>query len=114
LEVFGTDGYARILPARLLVGRDGRLQDVAGELSDLSTQHPDDDPAVYALQIDDFLDSILQDRAPACDGRAGLTSVTVVEAAYRSARHGAAVTVEAIPDSDTSNPRHDSIERQAT
>ncbi len=94
LEVWGSDGYARILPARLRARSSGRGRDEIQETADLSSAHPDSDPAVYAAQMDHFLACILENRRPACDGRIGLSSVLVVEAAYRSARSGEPVRLE--------------------
>jgi predicted dehydrogenase len=52
---------------------------------------------MYAAQIDQFLECVLHDAAPACDGRHGLLGMQVLEAAYRSARSGEAVALTASP-----------------
>jgi UDP-N-acetyl-2-amino-2-deoxyglucuronate dehydrogenase len=41
--------------------------------------------------IEDFIQAVADNRAPACDGREGLRSVALVEAIYDSARRGVAV-----------------------
>jgi UDP-N-acetyl-2-amino-2-deoxyglucuronate dehydrogenase len=44
--------------------------------------------------LEDFIAAIRENRTPACDGREGRRSVVVVEAIYKSAREGRAVTIE--------------------
>ena len=58
-----------------------------------SAEHPDDNRSVYAAQMDHFLNCILEDRQPACDGRQGLCNTIVLEAAYVAARSGSTVDV---------------------
>jgi len=90
IEVFGSKGEARTLPARWRAGVGRPWQEF--ERSD-SAEHPDDNRSVYAAQMDHFLDCILDDRQPACDSRQGLCNAIVLEAAYEAARSGSTVDV---------------------
>jgi predicted dehydrogenase len=49
--------------------------------------------AGHIAQYRDFVDAIHQQRRPLIDGRKGRRSVELVEAIYRSARLGTAVTL---------------------
>src|SRR5262249_3452212 len=52
IELFGADGYARILPAQLRLLVDGVWQD---QHLPLAGRHPDNSLPLYAAQIDRFL-----------------------------------------------------------
>jgi predicted dehydrogenase len=54
-------------------------------------------PTMYAAQIDRFLDSVLNDVPPICNGHDGLMGMQVLEAAYRSAGSGQAVSLTGGP-----------------
>jgi len=51
------------------------------------------DPSAHAAVIQDFVEAIRHDVAPACDVREARKSVAIVEAIYRSAREGRVVDV---------------------
>jgi predicted dehydrogenase len=79
VELFGTEGYARTLPAQLQC----RVEGVRGTFTPAFTaEHPDEDLSVFAAQIDHFLDCVSGQCTPVCDGRHGLWDMTVVDAAY--------------------------------
>jgi predicted dehydrogenase len=86
VELFGTEGSARTLPWSYRRGGGDAPQPWQGEHIHL---------AMYAAQIDHFLDCVLQGRAPECGGRQGVRDMEVLEAAYRSARSGEAVELGA-------------------
>ncbi len=90
VELFGTQGYTRSLPARLHRQVNGVWNESAPAFD---SRHPDDDLPLYAAQIDDFLDCILDDRPPLCDGEQGLRNMVLLEAAYKSAASGTSVTL---------------------
>lgn len=91
VELFGTEGYARTLPTRL----HRRVKGVWSEhVPSFPSRHPDDDLPIYAAQIDRFLDCILDDHPPPCDGEQGLRNMIVLEAAYKSAATGLSVLPE--------------------
>src|SRR5262249_27755559 len=83
LELFGTQGYARTFPTEVHYSLGG-----APGLGRRSwpPQACHIDPAMYAAQIDRFLDCVLGEAPPPCDSRHGLVGMQVLEAAYRSAR----------------------------
>lgn len=88
VELFGTAGYARTLPARL----ERRADDARREIAlacDSRQSHID--LAMYAAQLDQFVTCILEDRRPPCDGHQGVRNMIVLEAAYASARDGSSV-----------------------
>lgn len=90
VEVFGTDGYIRTLPTRLKL----RVAGVAGESTpSFPSRHPDDNLPIYAAQVDQFLDCILENRPAPCDGQQGLRNMRLLDAAYQSARCGASVVM---------------------
>ena len=91
VELFGTEGYARTLPARVEYGDENTLRREAPS-SDSQQLHID--LPMYAAQLDHFLVCILEDRPPPCDGHQGVRNMTVLEAAYASARSGSSVTFE--------------------
>ena len=88
IEIFGTKGYARTLPAEC---RDTTEPTAAESAPPNASAHPDDNQSVYATQIAHFLDCILENRRPECDGRQGLEDMMILESAYTAARTGAAV-----------------------
>lgn len=92
VELFGTEGYARTLPPRLHCRVDGVWSE---SVPSFESRHPDDDLPLYSAQIDQFLNCILDDHRPACDGEQGLRNMLVLEAAYKSAATGSSV----VPDS---------------
>ena len=105
-------GYARRLE---LTGSEGTLilEDDRLTALDLKNSSPDSpdgvagaipapsssspvvaDASAHRRVIEDFIDAIRTGRPPACDAREGRKSVELVEAIYRSAREGCAVTLE--------------------
>ena len=89
LQVFGEDGYARLMgaydasqPSTLEVVRGGRREEQTFEPVD-----------AYAAEIEYFAGSILRDTAPEPSGIEGLQDTRIVEAIYRSARDGRPVTL---------------------
>jgi predicted dehydrogenase len=90
VELFGTAGNARTLPAR--------LEYHAGDVRRASVpsfgvhESPIDLP-MYAAQIDDFVTCVLEDRQPACGGHQGVRNMIVLEAAYAAARGGSSVSL---------------------
>lgn len=88
IELFGTAGYARTLPAELRLSSAVPSNEFAPPRG---SKHPDDDLSVYAAQIDHFLDCILENCQPVCDGRQGLQDMILLESAYRAARSGSSV-----------------------
>jgi predicted dehydrogenase len=90
MELFGAKGYARTFPNETL----GTIGGAPGVLPpSMPTPASHIGPAMYAAQIDRFLDCLLYDVPPACDGHHGLMGMQVLEAAYHSARSGEAVAV---------------------
>jgi predicted dehydrogenase len=90
MELFGAKGYARTFPHEAHCSMGG-VPGVYFPSMPASASHIG--PAMYAAQIDRFLDCVLHDAPPACDGRHGLMGMQVLEAAYRSARNGQAVSL---------------------
>jgi predicted dehydrogenase len=83
IELFGTEGSARTMPAELRVRAAGVNRTIEPPVS---SEHPDQDPSVYAAQASHFLDCVLGKCAPICDGRQGLWDVSLLDAAYAAAR----------------------------
>jgi predicted dehydrogenase len=87
LEIFGTDGYARMLPAEVYSEVDGEW----------TVETPDTPRAehifsqMYVDQMQNFIDCIVHDTEPVCSGRQALNGIRVMEAAYRSAGEGECV-----------------------
>jgi predicted dehydrogenase len=94
MELFGTKGYARTFPNEAHPSTGG-APGAAVTPDPMSTSHIG--PAMYAAQIDWFLDSVIDDVPPICDGHDGLMGMQVLEAAYRSARSGQAVSLTGGP-----------------
>jgi predicted dehydrogenase len=91
VELFGTAGYARTLPARL----ESRAEDSRPvTIPSFGMQEPHIELPMYAAQIDDFVACVLEDRQPACDGHQGVRTMVVLEAAYASARGGSSVSLQ--------------------
>ncbi len=91
VEVVGTEGAARTLPPRWKRQGEESWNDAPGLAG---SRHPDDDRSIYNAQIEHFLDCILLDRLPPCDGWQGLRDMTLLEAAYKSARVGGPVETD--------------------
>jgi len=94
MELFGAKGYARTFPNEAHCSIGG-VPGVYLPSMPASASHIG--PSMYAAQIDRFLDCVLRDAPPACDGRHGLMGMQVLEAAYRSARSGEAVSLAGGP-----------------
>ena len=92
IELFGTEGYARTLPPKFSTRVDGEWREIEPSLD---SRHPDDNLPVYAAQMDDYLNAILENRKPPCDGQQGLADMIVLDAAYRSALSGTSVCLQA-------------------
>lgn len=90
MELFGAKGYARTFPAEAHCSMGGVPCAYLPSMPALASHIG---PAMYAAQIDRFLDCVLHDAPPACDGRHGLMGMQVLGAAYRSARSGVAVSL---------------------
>lgn len=91
IELFGTEGYARTLPARLEYRGKGASRE---SVPSSDSPQPHIGLPMYAAQIDHFLACILEDRPPPCDGHQGVRNMIVLEAAYASARGGSSVSLD--------------------
>ena len=90
LEVFGNNGYGRVFPSEMY----SKVEGAWGWYRPSTIQKKQHiDREMYAAQTDHFLDCILNDQKPICDGRQGMRAMAVLEAAYRSARIGASVSI---------------------
>ena len=89
-QVYGTKGYARALPSEL----HSYVQGVWGvtRLRMPERQQQCDLP-MYEVQMDYFIDCVLNDREPSPGGIDGLWALRVLAAAYRSAEIGEAVSI---------------------
>lgn len=92
-EVCGTAGSVRLEDDRVTAweladGADAPVAN-AGPASGSSGSAAIGDAEPHRRQIEDFIAAVHDGRAPRVDGREGLRSVALVEAAYRSAREGA-------------------------
>jgi predicted dehydrogenase len=90
MELFGTQGYARTFPAEVRHAPEGVWQS-DWPAAAMPTSHIDME--MYSAQINYFLDCVVHDAPPLCDGRRGLMDMRVLEAAYQSARSGESVSV---------------------
>ncbi len=91
-QVYGTRGYARVLPAELQTHVAGVWSVTRPQMPKRKTQV---DLPMYQAQMDYFLDCILNNKAPVPGGADGLWTMRMLEAAYRSAEIGEAVVIEA-------------------
>lgn len=82
--------YARTFPAELH-RRAGGAWNVERPAVASPAEHIQ--AAMYAAQIDRFLDCLLWGAAPPCTGQHGLLGMRVLEAAYRSADSGQSVAL---------------------
>jgi predicted dehydrogenase len=48
---------------------------------------------MFAAQVERFVETVLDDRPPTCNARCGLAGMVLLEAIYRSAATGEAVTL---------------------
>ena len=90
VQVFGTKGYARTFPTELRCEIGGAFGAYRPSMPPRKQQC---DLPMYAAQMEHFIACVLGDERPAPDGRQGLVSMEVLEAAYRSARSGEAVSL---------------------
>lgn len=93
VEVFGTEGYARVFPTELYCRIEGIWR---WEATSVASQRPHIGLPMYAAQIDYFIDCILDGRTPLCDGHQGLQNVRLMQAVYESARRGEAVKLSQV------------------
>ena len=90
LEVFGTKGYARTFPTELHC----QIGNAWGQYRpSMPPRRQQCDLPMYAAQMDHFIDCVLNDKDPTPDGRQGLRSMIILEAAYRSAERGKSVSL---------------------
>jgi predicted dehydrogenase len=90
VQVFGTEGYARTFPTELhcrIAGTWGQFR------PNMPPRSMHQDLAMYAEQLDHFVDCVLNDEPPYPGGHHGQRAVAVLEAAYRSARTGESVSL---------------------
>jgi predicted dehydrogenase len=89
-QVYGTKGYARALPSEVHTYVEGVWSVARPQMPARKQQC---DLPMYQAQMDHFLTCIQQDREPSPGGEDGLQAIRVLEAAYRSATAGQAVTL---------------------
>ncbi|MFN8455805.1 MAG: Gfo/Idh/MocA family oxidoreductase [Anaerolineae bacterium] len=89
-QAYGTKGYARILPAELQTSIEGVWSVTK---PDMPKRQQQCDLPMYQTQMDHFIDCILNDQEPSPNGPDVLWSMKILEAAYRSAKIGEAVTI---------------------
>jgi predicted dehydrogenase len=89
-QLFGTKGYARAVPSELRTYIEGEWSITRPKMPQRRQQ---EDLHAFQAQMDHFLDCILNDTEPSPNGHDGLWALRVLEAAYRSAENGEAVTI---------------------
>lgn len=90
VEVFGSLGSAVTFPTELWTQRAGQWQ---VESPVFETDRDKIIENMFAAQVASFVDCIVNDTAPVCDGKQGVADMELVDAIYRSARTGQAVTM---------------------
>jgi len=90
-QVYGTKGYARVLPSEVHTHVGGMWSITHPQMPKRKTQV---DFPMYQAQTDYFLDCILNNKEPIPGGADGLWTLRMLEAAYRSAEIGEAVAIE--------------------
>lgn len=91
VEIFGTLGSALTFPTELWTQRKGEWQ---VESPGFETDRSKIIDNLFAEQVAQFVDCIANDTSPLCDGKQGVRDMELVEAMYRSARIGQAITLE--------------------
>jgi predicted dehydrogenase len=89
-QIYGTKGYARVLPSELRMHINGVWSVTK---PDMPLRQQQCDLPMYQAMMDHFVDSILNDTEPSPGGIEGLWDMRVLEAAYRSAEINQAVTI---------------------
>lgn len=89
-QAYGVNGYARALPAQLQTHIEGIWSVIQPTMPKRQQQT---DLPMYQAQMDYFLDCVINDKEPSPGGEDGLWAMRVLEAAYRSAQTGEAVTI---------------------
>ena len=89
-QVYGVKGYARALPSEFHTHIEGVWSVIRPHMPQRKDQV---DMPMYQAQMDYFLDCILNDQEPLPGGSDGLWTMRMLEAAYRSAETGEAVTI---------------------
>jgi predicted dehydrogenase len=90
-QAYGTKGYARVLPAQLQTSIEGIWSVTQPEMPKRQQQC---DLPMYQIQMDHFIDCVLNDKEPSPNGPDVLWSMRILEAAYRSAKSREAVAIE--------------------
>lgn len=90
-QVYGTKGYARILPSELRTHVEGVWSVIQPQMPKRKEQT---DMPMYQAQMDYFLDCVLNNQEPIPGGADGIWTMRMLEAAYRSAEIGEAVAIE--------------------
>lgn len=90
-QVYGTKGYARVLPSEFHTHVGGVWSITHPQMPKRETQV---DLPMYQAQMEYFLDCILNNKEPIPGGVDGLWTMRMLEAAYRSTEIGEAVVIE--------------------
>src|SRR5882757_18816 len=98
IEITGTEGtvileHDRILAAHLRSVPEDIGASIAVDENQSASSAVVSDFRGHQLLLEDFIRAIEQDIDPVCNGRQGRRSIALVEAIYRAARNGAAVSV---------------------
>ena len=104
VEVHGTDGSAYVEDGAIKFWQFKKARAVDKKVADLMTRESElgsgaGDPLSslkiggHLLQIEDFAQALLKDRPPYIDGREGRNAVALIEAIYKSAATGRAVSL---------------------
>jgi UDP-N-acetyl-2-amino-2-deoxyglucuronate dehydrogenase len=98
IEITGTEGtvileHDRILAADLRSVPEDIAASIAADENQSASSAVVSDFRGHQALLEDFIRAIEQDIDPVCNGRQGRRSIALVEAIYRAARNGAAVSV---------------------
>ena len=91
-QLYGTDGYARLFPTK--IARIVDHKPVAEPLT-FPERESHMDPHIFAGQIAELVAAVRERRDPVPGAAHGLTVMRICDAAYRSAREGRRVEIEA-------------------
>jgi UDP-N-acetyl-2-amino-2-deoxyglucuronate dehydrogenase len=86
LEITGSPEHDRIVAADFRDGQASLVDHSPGGQNQSASSATVSEIRGHQAVLEDFIQAIEQNRAPACDGREGRRSVAVIEAIYRAAR----------------------------
>lgn len=92
-QLYGTKGFGSVFPTKVIPNLNGNIQDDRGEQVFTTIRSRHSDQLIYDMQMDHFINSIINKTNPNSSASKGVTNMKIITAAYQSSDSGEVIRI---------------------